>query len=299
MARSSVLILLLACLALVPERASACATCACGDPTLTLFGSEKPFEGRIRGTFEYRHRREISGISGVNRQEVTEDRFTLGAAWAPVEALVLGLQIPAVRKNLVQPNLAEETAFGVGDIDVNARYFIWGLEARPSRHLVAVTAALRLPVSQSADDSAGAPMPVEAQPGVGAWAGGPGLWYGYFRDPWSAYVTVNIQLFAEGRQSYEPATAVLTSTAVQYQFVPQVAVQLGLDMRWSGKDEEGGTVVPNTGGSVLFVSPAIVASPMEDLVFQAVLRIPAADSLRGDHKEGLNVQGGIVYDFGS
>ncbi|MFP2933934.1 hypothetical protein ACLESO_54180, partial [Pyxidicoccus sp. 3LG] len=42
-------LLLATVLVLAPgPRAWACATCACGDPTLTSMGAEQPFSGRLR-----------------------------------------------------------------------------------------------------------------------------------------------------------------------------------------------------------------------------------------------------------
>ena len=58
LARASSCAAALLCLALylAPTRASACATCGCGDPTLTLMGAGQPFSGRLRLGAELRYR---------------------------------------------------------------------------------------------------------------------------------------------------------------------------------------------------------------------------------------------------
>lgn len=283
---------------LSPSPVLACASCACGDPTLTLFGQEKPFENRFRASLEYRRRSESTGAMQAGRIRSTEDRFTLGAAWAPVESLMAGIQVPLVRKEMTEPNLAEQGAFGLGDIELTAKLFFWpGSDAGYRRHLFGILAGLRFPTSRTEQDGTGAPLAIEAQPGTGAWAGNIGGWYGYYRNPWSMHLTVYAHLPSEGRLQYEAGKAFLASGTLQYQIVRQVAVQAGLDTRWSRRDREGGVIQPNSGGAILFVSPGVIWSPIEDFLVHVIARIPAANGLNGSHQEGVYIQGGMIYDF--
>lgn len=292
-----VFILVLGICAAAAGSAAACASCACGDPTLTLLGNEKPFENRIRVSLEYRRRSEKSGIPGISRTEVTEDRFALGSAWAPASWLFVGLSVPLVRKEYVLPNLAEESSFGLGDVELNGKYFFLGDRGRSRRHLAAVLAGIKLPVSREGKSTAGNPLAVEAQPGIGAWAGNMGLWYGYYRYPWSLYATGYVQVSSEGHQAYEPGASVLWTVSGQYQISQKFALQAGFDSRWSAADYQAGTRVPDTGGSIVFASPGLIWSPSESLIVHALVRIPVINGLRGNHSEGVNALGGITYDI--
>ncbi len=284
-------------LLLVPVTASACATCGCGDPTLTLFGNEKPFDGRLRFSFDYRYRTEETGGTSLDRQKVREDRYTLGVAYAPVSRVFLGLSVPVLHKELTDPNLARHAGLGLGDVDATAKIFLIQGEGFSARHLLGLIGGVRLPTSRTQKDSAGVPLALEAQPGVGAWGGNFGAWYGFFRNPWSFYLTGSFLVLSNGRLSYDPGLTMLVSASGQYQILKPLAVQLALDTRWSARDYESGTAVPDTGGPILFVSPGIIWSPVEDLLVHAIVRLPAANGLNGHHKEGINVLGGITYDF--
>ena len=48
----------------------ACSTCGCGDLTLTVMGSEKPYAGRLRAALELRHRTDAVGRPGFNEQRL-------------------------------------------------------------------------------------------------------------------------------------------------------------------------------------------------------------------------------------
>ena len=44
--------------------ALACSTCKCGDYTITLFGTEKAYDGRLRVGLDYLYRSETAGAAG-------------------------------------------------------------------------------------------------------------------------------------------------------------------------------------------------------------------------------------------
>src|SRR4051794_28092261 len=122
----------------VPGVARACASCGCGDPTLTQMGAEKPFAGRIRLSAEGQSAR--TTIQGV--QVLDEQRLDLAASWAPAARVILGLRVPVAARAVAAPNLSRTSAVGVGDSELAAKIFLW--EDRPlfAHHLLAAIAGV-------------------------------------------------------------------------------------------------------------------------------------------------------------
>jgi hypothetical protein len=71
----------------LPAPAQACASCGCGDPTLTTLGTTKPFAGRLRAALQLAYRTDAVGREGLNRVELREARLDASVAAAGCSAL--------------------------------------------------------------------------------------------------------------------------------------------------------------------------------------------------------------------
>ena len=281
----------------VAPQASACSTCQAGDPTLTIMGHGKPFEGRLRASLEFRYRTEDIGVPGVSSEELSEYRTSLGIAWTPHERMTLGLSVPMVGKQLALANQSEERSFFLGDIEVNARVFVWRDRHAMPRHLLGVVAGLRVPSAPELEDSAGVPLSFDAQAGNGAWVPSAGLWYGYFRHPFSLYLSSVGYFTAGGFGAFEAGDAWVNTLMAQWAPELPVALQLGFDTRAATRDVDAGVVDPDSGGFIGFLTPGIVFSPTEDLLLSVRVMIPVIDQLDGNHDEGVSVLAGVTYDL--
>src|SRR5262249_28399770 len=130
--------------ALAPRLALACASCGCGDPTLTVMGSETPFAGRIRASLEARTADAVVG-AGADREVTRDSRVDLGFSSAPLDRLVLAAGLPLVMRSTQAADLPGESAIGPGDLELSARFVL--LRDRPlaPRHLLSVVAGAGLP----------------------------------------------------------------------------------------------------------------------------------------------------------
>src|SRR5258708_3389526 len=75
--------------------ARACASCGCGDQTLTVTGIERPYKNRVCATLEERYGSLTLGDAEVG-QQVTFLRSTLALSWSPMNRLTLGPLLPWV-----------------------------------------------------------------------------------------------------------------------------------------------------------------------------------------------------------
>lgn len=277
--------------------AEACSTCLCGDPTLTTMGLEKPFAGRMRLSLTALDRRESVGIEGVNQRKLYERRTTLGLSYWPGARLALGLRVPWVDKRMEEASLAEQQAAGLGDIDLDLRYYLWQDRAFTPRHLIGLQAGVRAPTAEQVE-SDGMPLDIDVQPGSGLWLLGAGAWYGYFDFPWMGYISaVYSSGLGHGYDDFEYGDSFKATLNLQYGITYAFAAQIGLDTRWSRRDSYGGESDEDSGGFLALATPGIIYTLAPDLLFNGSVQLPVIDRLNGDHDEGLVYRLGLTYDL--
>ncbi|MEQ1438863.1 hypothetical protein AAG565_05830 [Fontimonas sp. SYSU GA230001] len=280
-----------------PAAALACASCQCGDPTLTLMGVEKSYAGRLRFALDYSNRSEHQG-TGLERQHLQEDRTVFGASYAFSENFSLALRVPLSSKSASNRTLAREEASGLGDAELTAKYTLGRSGQMTARHLWGVQAGLRLPTASEQKNDAGEPIDIDAQPGTGAWAASAGLWYGYFRFPRMLYASLSVlEPLDTGYQGLEQGTAVLGTVTGQYALTPRWSLQLGLEGRIADYNRFGGVRDDDSGGTAMFVAPGLVWAPATDWLVHVSGQLPVIRNLHGDQDERGDLRVGIAYDF--
>lgn len=271
----------------------ACSSCLSGDPTLTLMGTEKGYKGRFRMGLDILTRSEEVGIQGFNLKELEETRFTLGLAYSFSERITLSARIPYLSKKLTLPNLSEQKADGLGDIEINTKFFFYNEKDHRHKHLYGFSLGARLPTASEQEN-----LDIDVQLGTGSFIPTIGAWYGYYNYPWFFYTSANFHITAnEGFQDFKAGNALVNTFQVQYAFNPKFALSLALDTRYSVKDKYANVKDDDSGGLIGFLTPGLVFNIKEDLIFNAVIQIPVIDNLNGEHEEKAVYQLGIVYDF--
>lgn len=287
------------------EAALACAACACGDPTLTVAGTEKPFAGRLRLALELQHRTDAVGRERVNRIELSEQRLELGVAWAPVEWLALSARLPVIRREVSFVNLERDLRTRPGDLEVRAQLFALRREGLSQRHVLAAHFGLGLPLAPAERDERGALLATELQPGTGSIDPLVGLSWSFFARPYSVYASTTLYVPTADLRAEEGEAGALprrglslrSSLAGQWDLAASFGVRLSLDTRLEQAAQLGGEAEPDSGGFITFASPELVISPVTDLVLRLAIRLPVLDGLVGDHDEGPMLFAGAAYDL--
>jgi hypothetical protein len=275
----------------------ACATCICGDPTLTLMGTEKPFPNRLRLSTDFSYRGENIGIKGLNYREVEESRLNLGLSYSPNRQLSVAARLPLVRKQLTHVNLAQSETTNLGDVEFSLKYFGYQEREIQPKHMAGLLGGLRIPTASEQEEQ-GQPLDIDVQPGAGNWLINGGAWYGHYRFPWFLYASSVVRYaLDEGFQNFSEGTAVVTTLQAQYAYNYQLAFFVGLDTRWSEKHQYDGQSDPDSGGFIGFLTPGLVVNLAEDLLFNVSIQWPAIENLHGNHEEEATFQIGVVYDF--
>lgn len=280
-----------------PRSATACGTCGCGDPTLTALGTEKPFEGRVRASVEFRFRSEEIGRAQVDRISMQEGRADAHVAWAPHERVFLLLTTPFVRRTVAYVNEAESSIVGLGDIDLRFKGFVAQDTPAFPTHLFAVTAGLKVPTAPRQKASDGASLPMEIQIGTGSWDPLLGVSYAFFPRPWSLYASAQGSTPLRDTSTFRASPSLRATLSAQRQFSLHFAARLGMDMRVDGKSFEGGEPERDSGGFIGFVSPELLIGPTSDLLLVLSVRIPVVQVLSGYHHERSIWGASVSYDL--
>lgn len=275
--------------------AQACSTCKCGDYTITLMGAEKPFSDRFRVGLDYLYRSESQG-AGVDERDTDEHRLLLGLAWSVGENLTLAAQVPFVKKEIENANLARQEAEGLGDIDLIARYVLYRSGTGSGRHLAGLRLGVRLPTADEVKEN-GQKLDIDVQPDAGSTVPNVGGFYSYFRFPWFFTSTLTAFHFGEGNQDFQPGDALVGSVLGQYALDQTWAVQLGIDARYTEKNEFSGVVDENSGGTLAMAFVGAAARLSTDLVVHVGAQLPVLDDLNGEQDEDATLRVGLAYDF--
>lgn len=296
-ARSQLLACVLA--ALLPSvRARACASCNCGDPTLTASGLERPYKNRVRVAVEERY-----GSLGVgdssSGQRVDFLRSVLVGSWSPTSRLTLSALLPWSTAWIQPVGGRRAEANGLGDLELAARGVIYRERNFSPHHLVWLTGGLKFPTGPRVYDGDGYPLSDDDQPGSGSFDPFAGASYAWFSgELLSAYGSASFRYPTAGPRGYRRGAQLGGSAALQVQPWLWGAFVLGADITWAAPDTlPSGAASPSTGGLVGYVAPALLVSPRTDLLIRLVVDVPVVRVLYGEQSVGPQVALSLAYDI--
>ena len=279
------------------RNAAACATCDAGDQTLTVNGAELPFAGRLRSAFELRRRSDAIGQAGIDRTELVETRLDLTMLWAPGESISLMAMVPLAHRRITDASLVETDTWGVGDVELRAKWFAFKDRDFAPRVLGALVGGVRLPVAPWHHGPSGELFPLEAQLGAGSVDALLGPSFAVFDGQLSAYLGVLWSEPLRARSALEPGRALRGSLSAQYQLVPWLGLRAASDLRWSAPARERGQRDPSSGGWIQLAGGDLLVSVAESTVLLVGLRVPVVDRLAGAHDEGSVASFAILQDW--
>ncbi|XXF81341.1 transporter [Myxococcaceae bacterium GXIMD 01537] len=291
------LAILLGALLLAPTGARACATCACGDPTLTSMGTEQPFQGRLRLATTLRAWGQTVGDTSLDAVTLRELRMDLSAAYAPLPWLFLSATLPLQARSVRDVSLSRETSWGPGDLELSAKAYVLRDRDFSPDHLVSVLVGVKLPTAPTQRSVDGVPLSLDAQLGSGSVDPLFGLAYTAFRGEWSFLASATGYLPTRGREGFRAAAALRTTLGAQYQPSARWAVRLALDGRLESWSDTNGVRDPNGRGFIGYLSPDVLFTPATDVVLQAGVRVPVLDFLSGQVSTTPIFQAAVAYDL--
>lgn len=292
------------CVALLPvallllsSPARACASCACGDPTLTSMGTEQPFSGRMRVAAVTRAWGQTVGDDALDAVTLRELRVDVSAAYAPLPWLMLSATLPLQARTLRDVSLTREQALGPGDLEVSAKFFVFRDRAFSPDHLLSVLVGSELPTSPTLRDAQGAPLSIDAQLGTGSVDPFVGLAYTTFQGAWSFVVSATGTVSTEGRLGFRGGSSLRSTLAAQFQPSTSWALRVAADTRLEGASTIMGVRDTEGSGFIGYLSPELLFSPTTDMVLQLGVRAPVLNLLSGRVRQTPILQAAVAFDL--
>lgn len=292
------------CVALLPvallflsSPARACASCACGDPTLTSMGTEQPFSGRMRVAAVTRAWGQTVGDDSLDAVTLRELRVDISAAYAPLPWLMLSATLPLQARTLRDVSLTREQALGPGDLEVSAKFFVFRDRAFSPDHLLSVLVGSELPTSPTLRDAQGLPLSIDAQLGTGSVDPFVGLAYTTFQGAWSFVASATGTVSSEGRLGFRSGASLRSTLAAQFQPSTSWALRVAADTRLEGANTLLGERDTEGSGFIGYLSPEILFSPTTDMVLQLGVRAPVLNLLSGRVRQTPILQAAVAFDL--
>jgi len=275
------------------RRASACASCSCGDATLTTVGVEQPYKNRVRLALEER----VDTHDMGERRALTL-RSTLGVAWSPIDRLTLAASLPWIASWLVHPDAPTTPVSGLGDLEVTGRVVVWRSRRFAPEHLVWLIGGVKAPTGPRVMSEGGYPIPDDDQPGSGSWDPSLGLAYGWFgRGMTSVFLSTTGRGTTPNGRGYRRGAAWNGAAWVQVQPRPWFATSLGADVTWREHDTlKSGMPSPDSGGTFLRILPSLVFSPHSNVLLRVGAAIPIVQVMNGRQSEGPQLLVTLAWD---
>jgi hypothetical protein len=299
----------------------ACSICRCGDPTFNALGSNIYASGRWivaidwdrlekeQGAFEAEgaegNTRGAASRRAAQQEEIetiTENRLTAAVSYSFADRFNLVARVPVSWRELTEEGETEHGS-GLSDPEFYALVRLWSSNFAPGlgrRAWLSATAGVKTPWGQNDLTEDGVRLDEHVQPGTGSTDLFGGLSGLYLFDEKSAiFSSVSYRGTGTNEFGYKYGNVVLANVAYERKFGERLDTVLELNYRWAGEDivNSAGVRDPNTGGSVLYITPRVIVGIVRGLVARASVQIPAWEDLNGVQDEKPVVNAGLTYVF--
>jgi hypothetical protein len=307
-------------LAAAPERVSACSICRCGDPTFNSLGTDVYSEAQFRIAFDFDRFNKSQlvfedGHPGTDHE--IEYRYTTTFSYGFGDRFLLVARLPVSHRDLTTTFADEDgggslrakhgseevTTTGMSDPEFYALVRLWSSrfgEGLGKRSTVSAIVGVKTPWGQNDVQQDGVRVDEHAQPGTGSTDLFGGV-SGYYLLDERSTVFGSVQYRGTGRNDFGYKYGDITNATLAYErklSEPLDAV-LEFDFRHAGRDQVDftGEVDPNTGGTVLYITPRLLFAIGPHVALRAAVQIPIVENLYGVQDEKVNVNGGVTLLF--
>jgi hypothetical protein len=304
----------------------ACATCGCTLSANAAMGYSTEPGWRLNFEYDYLHQDELrngtEAVSGVpDGNELEHDTlnryFTVDVNYRPNADWNIDLRVPYVVRdhstygevyaNEPLPDLSYSRSSSLGDLKVIGSY-----QGFLPDHNLGVEFGIKLPTGRYGTDVkfssgplAGEPLDASLQPGTGSTDLIVGAFY--FQPVSENFdVTVNAQFQSAVKQKqdepgndFRPGNATSLSVGLRYAAHPKWVPQLQLNFLHKSADQGALADVPDTVGTVLYLSPGLALGLRPQLQVYGFAQVPVYSNLDGYQLfPRYTVAVGLSYSFG-
>jgi hypothetical protein len=297
--------------ATVPSpRALACSICRCGDPTFNSLGSDVYSEAQFRIAFDFDrfNKSQLTVEDGrIGNDAEIEYRYTATVSYGFGDRFLLVARVPLSHRDLTTTFLdgesEEVSTTGLSDPEFYGLVRLWSSrfgEGLGKRSTVSAIFGVKTPWGQNDVQQDGERVDEHAQPGTGSTDlfGG---FSGYYLLDERSTLFGSVQYRGTGRNDfgYKYGDSTIATLAYERKLMEPLDAVLEFDFRHAKRDQVDfeGVVDPNTGGTVLYITPRLLFAIGSHVALRAAVQIPIVENLYGVQDEKVNVNGGVTLLF--
>jgi hypothetical protein len=283
-----------------------CSICRCGDATFNALGKDGYVTQGWRLAADWERFDKREGAPEEDAEELVENRFTLLASYGFSDSFSLYARLPLSFRSFTEleegmPVESFDTQ-GLSDPEVYGQLRLWasplsgGLGRRTSLSLLG---GVKTALGQNDYQLEGERVDEHAQPGTGSTDVFGSLALLHLIDPQSAvFASTQYRHTGENGFGYRYGRIFLANLAYERKLAGRLDAVVELNYRWAGKDVDDGEDAPNTGGSLLYVTPRLLVDLGGGFVLRGAVQVPIARGLNGVQEEKAVVNAGLSYVFG-
>ena len=284
-------------LALLAAPSFACSICRCGDPTFNALGKEGVAQTGLRLALDWDRVDKTQGPP-QELESIREQRITLLAAYGIGDSFGVFARLPYSERRLEEGDETTRTT-GWADPEFYAQARLWSspfegdVGARASVYMVG---GVKTDWGQNDLSRNGERLDEHVQPGTGStdWFGG--LSGSYQLDPRSAlFASAQYRHTGRNDAGYQYGRVSLFNLAYEHKLGVRWDGVLEANYRRAGGDEldESGARDPDTGGSMLYLTPRLLLDAGSGWVLRLSAQLPLSQrGLNGEQHEKA------VYNLG-
>jgi hypothetical protein len=284
----------------------ACSICRCGDPTFNALGKEGVAQTGLRVALDWDQVKKTQGaVDEVD--SLREQRSTLLLAYGFSDSFGLFMRVPYSDRDLTELADGENEsthASGLADPEIYAHLRLWssGFDGAVGVR-TSIFAVFGIKTPWGVDDASGdgERLDEHVQPGTGSTDWFAGLSGSYQIDPKSAiFVSALYRQTGRNDFGYRYGRAALFNVAYERKLNARWDVAIEANYRHAGIDQgdADGSIEPNTGGSITYLTPRILFDAGGGWVLRASAQIPLWQSgLNGQQDEKAVVNIGVTRLF--
>jgi hypothetical protein len=286
--------------ALLAAPTFACSICRCGDPTFNALGREGVAQTGLRLALDGDRVDKTQGPAD-ELESVRERRLTLLAAYGLGVDFDLFVRLPYSERTLEE---GDEKTRGSGwaDPEIYAQWRLWSSPFEGDvgmRSSVYVVGGVKTDWGQNDLARGGERLDEHVQPGTGStdWFGG--LSGFYQLNPRSAlFASAQYRHTGRNDAGYRYGRVSLFNLAYEHKLGSRWDGVLEANYRHAARDEVDGTGIqdPDTGGSMVYLTPRLLFDAGAGWVLRASAQIPLSQSgLNGEQEEKAVYNFGVTY----
>ena len=277
--------------------AFACSVCGCDPAALTL-GLDRPSTRSLRVAIEDRYLTKESG-GGPDAEGERENRMVVRAQSALARNFVAQIDVPFFiwRNHLDSAGFNDDTARGLGDVGVTARYELLRTGGFVPRHVLALVGGLKLPTGRN-DRTIAGELDEHIQLGTGSWDPTLGLWYTFGDHPWTWYASGSVRLNTSNSRNFRYGNVVSGLAGVRRAFFDErLLISLEAQARYAGYDRGDTGYDPDSGGFLTYATAGAAVGIGSNLMARLELQVPVIKDLHGVQSEHPVAFAGLSWDF--